>query len=999
MMGAYDFQKATADRIAEIFRNATINADGHEIKSGGQRRVLLADEVGLGKTIVAREVIDRVRDMRRNVGDDMFRVVYVCSNMNIAAQNIHKLGISEQLPVSESRLSMQHLIIARKDRSLKEMAGDEMPELLIPLTPGTSFSHGSSLGNIPERALIWAVLSRIEPYKAFSDRLKTFCRGRYVSENSGSWIWYTAKYGEQVAEMGPDYINLLAEKLETYPRYNQIKRRLLEILENNTESQSDPTPIIAPIRRIFADISLSMLEPDLIVMDEFQRFSSLLDYNDDNEQTAVVRKFFEQKDGQEPMILLLSATPYKSFSTLEELAEYNADVHYEDFNRLMDFLFHGKDDFRRVWSDYSGCLTHLSGDNFDVILTSKNRAESKMYEAICRTEHLNEGLISTESVAEVPISPDDIISYCAMQKIVSACKDAASRSARRKFSWSNVPMEYVKSSPYLLSFMDSYELKRQIDNIYRGDFKALPEPDVSTLLRENDLANFHKLPMRNARLQYLRDMMFPRWKNAELLLWVPASKPYYTTNAQNPFVKNSDFSKVLVFSAWEMVPRMIACLLSYEVEREVIFSKYQKARYDASTGESRLKENSKRILTYASPYLASLYQPEHWYGRPVSEIRRAVKAQIANRLKDIPLSNRRNYGRILCTIEWLDGVADTPLAEIPVNTVDVLTDMAIAGPAVCLCRILGNKELAEKAAAGFVTIFNRRIAGYVIDKFQDKYHSDELYLDGVMDYCVMGNLQAVLDEYRHICGSDDEFAERMGQSFIDATTLRVGTDRSFGREDAAKFPMRTYYAVPFAKSTTAATDKTIQRSNNIRVAFNSPFYPFIVASTSVGQEGLDFHQYCRKIVHWNLPSNPQDLEQREGRINRYKCLAIRRNLARLSDEYDWTGIFTEAHERVRGEFDDKYSEIVPAWCLPAEWIERYHDNLEWIERIVPEYPMSADVDRYRHLIEVLALYRLTMGQPRQEELLDMLRACHLSPDQIAGLLFNLSPISKISTEQ
>lgn len=378
-MGAYDFQKATADRIAEIFRNATINADGHEIKSGGQRRVLLADEVGLGKTIVAREVIDRVRDMRRNVGDDMFRVVYVCSNMNIAAQNIHKLGISEQLPVSESRLSMQHLIIARKDRSLKEKAGDEMPELLIPLTPGTSFSHGSSLGNIPERALIWAVLSRIEPYKAFSDRLKTFCRGRYVSENSGSWIWYTAKYGEQVAEMGPDYINLLAEKLETYPRYNQIKRRLLEILENNTESQSDPTPIIAPIRRIFADISLSMLEPDLIVMDEFQRFSSLLDYNDDNEQTAVVRKFFEQKDGQEPMILLLSATPYKPFSTLEELAEYNADVHYEDFNRLMDFLFHGKDDFRRVWSDYSGCLTHLSGDNFDVILASKNRAESKMF--------------------------------------------------------------------------------------------------------------------------------------------------------------------------------------------------------------------------------------------------------------------------------------------------------------------------------------------------------------------------------------------------------------------------------------------------------------------------------------------------------------------------------------------------------------------------------------------------------------------------------------------
>ena len=42
-----DFQQATADRIVQVFR-------------GGQNRVLLADEVGLGKTIVAREVVRQV---------------------------------------------------------------------------------------------------------------------------------------------------------------------------------------------------------------------------------------------------------------------------------------------------------------------------------------------------------------------------------------------------------------------------------------------------------------------------------------------------------------------------------------------------------------------------------------------------------------------------------------------------------------------------------------------------------------------------------------------------------------------------------------------------------------------------------------------------------------------------------------------------------------------------------------------------------------------------
>ena len=54
------------------------------------------------------------------------------------------------------------------------------------------------------------------------------------------------------------------------------------------------------------------------------------------------------------------------------------------------------------------------------------------------------------------------------------------------------------------------------------------------------------------------------------------------------------------------------------------------------------------------------------------------------------------------------------------------------------------------------------------------------------------------------------------------------------------------------------------RKENIRNAFNSPMRPFVLATTSIGQEGLDFHNYCRVIMHWNLPSNPIDV----GRILR-----------------------------------------------------------------------------------------------------------------------------------
>ena len=104
------------------------------------------------------------------------------------------------------------------------------------------------------------------------------------------------------------------------------------------------------------------------------------------------------------------------------------------------------------------------------------------------------------------------------------------------------------------------------------------------------------------------------------------------------------------------------------------------------------------------------------------------------------------------------------------------------------------------------------------------------------------------------------------------------------------------------------------RNYKIRNAFNSPMRPFVLATTSIGQEGLDFHPYCRKIMHWNLPSNPIDLEQREGRINRYKCLAIRQDLSQRYADYRnfsndvWQELFDMAAVEIRTA---EQSDLVP----------------------------------------------------------------------------------------
>ena len=245
-----------------------------------------------------------------------------------------------------------------------------------------------------------------------------------------------------------------------------------------------------------------------------------------------------------------------------------------------------------------------------------------------------------------------------------------------------------------------------------------------------------------------------------------------------------------------------------------------------------------------------------------------------------------------------------------------------------------------------------------------------------------------MDEYAHMLNSE-KIGKALEESILGTTILKVDTKESIGKEDK-KISMRTHFAIPFVDKT--LTDKTVARISNIRNAFNSPFRPFILSSTSIGQEGLDFHWYARKIVHWNLPSNPVDLEQREGRINRYKCLAVRRNVAKLyGNVFSWDEMFAKAKAELKGAD----SEMVPYWCLPVDKLsDEQKQKLEYIERIVPLYPLSRDCYRYERLVKVLSLYRMTLGQPRQEELLELLKDMKLCEEQLESLTIDLCPFYK-----
>ena len=86
--------------------------------------------------------------------------------------------------------------------------------------------------------------------------------------------------------------------------------------------------------------------------------------------------------------------------------------------------------------------------------------------------------------------------------------------------------------------------------------------------------------MNNARLENLKEILF---KNEfEKLLWIPSSKPYYITNSI--FDKNTNASKILIFSSWEMVPKMIAGMISYEAERLTVGKLYNSEKEKSGKG-------------------------------------------------------------------------------------------------------------------------------------------------------------------------------------------------------------------------------------------------------------------------------------------------------------------------------------------------------------------------------------------------------------------------------
>ena len=141
-----DFQRRTAEWV---FQRMFDDSDP-------ALRFLVADEVGLGKTHVAKGVVAQVIDHLGRIGDERHDIVYICSNSAIARQNLRKLVPKGIEPLENvSRLTMLPLT------KLNEGSRDRRGVNLLAITPGTSLSFGWSTGQFTERALAYTLLREL----------------------------------------------------------------------------------------------------------------------------------------------------------------------------------------------------------------------------------------------------------------------------------------------------------------------------------------------------------------------------------------------------------------------------------------------------------------------------------------------------------------------------------------------------------------------------------------------------------------------------------------------------------------------------------------------------------------------------------------------------------------------------------------------------------------------------------------------------------------------
>ena len=1023
LAGLKEFQRATVDHVFRRFYEDEVTT----------RRFLVADETGLGKSKVAAGVIARTIEKLQHL-DSVRRIdiVYVCSNADIADQNLKHLDV---LDFGARHRSTRLTLLARDSGDLR---GEPHPEVgkrvnLVSFTPGTSFELGDNAGRADERALLHVMLCDRLKLKNKTERraaavvlqgwagLSSFER----SINAARW-----RLDEKEADSAITMPFFKATRSSGVLR--KFERAVADVGRRRSVKDHERvefTPLVGALRSALARAGVDALEPDLVILDEFQRFRHLLAVDDAPHRDAaeLAHELFNHGGAR---VLLLSATPYKPFTYAEEAVD--GDDHEADLRRTLSFLAGSNGGGQIVTTIVDQLAQYrrgaVEGHDTKVLRGSLETALTKL---MCRTERPRlgaDGMLDERHSNADPVLPDDLVGYAALRRIAATLQ-------------APIAVDYWKSTPYFLNFCDGYKfgeaLRAEVAEPNRR--RAIrPLLNAAQHLDRDSVHDLKPIETGNARLRRLAEDTVGRgmWR----LLWLPPSLPYVEPGGPYASSDVAGVTKRLVFSSWAAAPTAIASLLSHEATRNLAGEDRSalegvRARLNWGMEGDRPGGMTTLALFWPSAGLARRSAPfdyvtggasgertagaEAWYWTTILEDVGAAPDGLDAATAAAALSGAAHEAdlagdeqtRLGLHVDLALGLANGTVpadkerrTTQPGDLKSVIADLGTFAPGNiafrCIERLIPpDSDIGEttrwRAAAvlssALRSLFNRPEAVLLLDALVD-----DVYWRAVLRYCAWGNLEAVLDEYLHHLAAADRTNGLDAEKLLEvAERARAAITPRPSRYEAfdplhpdRRIPFPSRFALRYGSK--RAGNEENARQPEVRGAFNSPFWPFVLATTSIGQEGIDLHWWCHAAVHWNTPASPVDFEQREGRVHRYGGHAIRKNLAEnygneiLEAVAKGANPWDEAYRRGLAGADDLYRGLVPHWIA---------EGTSKIERHVFPYPLSQDHDRYRRLKDDLVLYRLTFGQPRQEDMVELLRirGVHLDRAELERLRLNLSP--------
>jgi hypothetical protein len=998
------FQEATARAALATFH-----------ANAGPKRFLIADEVGLGKTVVARTV---VAEMMRGKRTPLV-VFYFACNLNIAHQNRTKLLeiLETDADQKAAAAGADRLTIAAN--SAKRPCHDRLH--LYTLTPDTSvplYRRRGGSGRIEERALIFRLLARRFPTldtKDFSD----FCRGKQAGQGGWKLAVEDQESISGVREIQDAFLDALAAD------------QFLELAQVDAETiagvvrQLKRSRLIGSLRTALALAVLRNVKPDLIIFDEFQKFRDLLidpppkpgkKTEPLDPLKLALRGGLKRSDAA---MLLLSATPYRPYSTRQE--EREGFSPYKEFFELIKFLFGPEsgepDDIEKALRKFGTEILSKEPD-FARLAQLKAEIEKRLGPVMSRTERAD--LMDADS--HIPknrqhsvILPEDLRLF----KHFVARLRGASKRGRRKFDLMSFAVPFWLSIPYPIQMLGrNYVAWR----LAAKNKRHRNEPTLRQSHRDK-----MEMPdtMPHPQLRVLSQINNP---SRLALPWVAPSLPWW--DLRGPWAKSeANGGKMLVFSRFKAVPTAIASLLSFNLEASFAQRLRHNYRLAGKAQPLQFKDDRPSLpaLFFPSPTLIAFTNPRLKPAASLKDVRNSMRNQVGRLIRQkLGFEVRKRGGcrplwKLIAILEyrrsqilkdcdlpswedlrehWLE-VADeqsyimravfnqwTTVAQQNLNSlteseVAALAEFALSGPGVVLGRALFRFDsaclqnyrypnLLAASWTGLRSYLNRSLFLAALTRRGQKYTK------AIPEAVVAGNLESVLDEHLWVTSQlDADAIDRFCLNIQKVLSLRDGRHQVH-EPGGDGFHLRCHAAMPFADAQIASAKKNSQasrakhngedrlRTDDLRRAFNSPFWPHVLATTSLGQEGLDFHVWCRQLLHWDLCSSPLDLEQREGRIQRFGGLSVRTALADMlrnvafspDDDNDspWQKIASHATEK----FKDDKSERSPWWSCPGEKIDRLFVVL----------PQSRQTTRFDQLSRQRWLYRLALGQPHQQDFIE-----------------------------